>query len=318
MQDLSRLNNSLNSIRHQFILTEELLSELLNKYKANDIISILHILLDGKTSRNHSKEELCQRFEFGGIFINGIACQQNIEITKPVRIEFFELPFKTDEAPSFFPEFSADWIIYQDNFYSICYKPHKLPTLPTREQKIYNLKDYLNVFFNRSVHLPSRLDTSTKGILLVSINETTHIKFQQMFEKRELEKSYLLKTKIEPSWDKICVEQPIGKDDVHPILRKVNGRDPKAAITNFENLGSGLILATPKTGRTHQIRVHANYLNCPILGDNFYNGESAEELHLLSYRLKFIHPITGQEMIHQIPQVLMPQWVDDLKLIRTL
>jgi len=65
-----------------------------------------------------------------------------------------------------------------------------------------------------------------------------------------------------------------------------------------------LVEATPKTGRTHQIRVHLKHLSCPILGDQVYGRKKAERLLLHAYRLKLSHPVTGAplELEAKIPE----------------
>jgi len=67
--------------------------------------------------------------------------------------------------------------------------------------------------------------------------------------------------------------------------------------------------AHPITGRTHQIRVHAAASELPLLGDNFYGGESAPYLHLVSCELSLPHPLTGDRLEFELPARLAPAWV---------
>ncbi len=268
------------------------------------------------------------RFAWGGVFINGHAALENVPLTPPCRVEYYEPRYDYLNPEDQFPPFRSEYVLFTDGELAFIFKPSGIPCVPAREQRKINFKAQLEEYFQCPIHMPSRLDTSVSGLMAISLKDRFHDQLQRMYEKRMMTKHYLLLVKGRPTWDKITVDAPIGRDMRHAVLRKVTDTG-KAAITEFELLGTGefktqndaiieasLIKAKPITGRTHQIRIHAAHLGFPIIGDRFYghedgyddDGNYASTVHLLSYQLKFKRPITGVEIDFKIPQEMMPQW----------
>lgn len=209
-------------------------------------------------------------------------------------------------------------IVFEDKWLIVYSKPRRLPTLPTKEQHRYNLKRYLQNYLGVMPHLPSRLDTSTEGLVIASKLTTSHNKLQRMFESRRIKKFYLLEVQGHPSWDEFEANDPIGRDPSHPILRKVieGGQDARTKFSKLSASSAGtLLVAMPETGRTHQIRVHAAHIGHPILGDSFYGGAISlggcepKELRLMSYGLFLTHPISGATLSLSVPERLLPNWL---------
>jgi len=273
-----------------------------------------------------------QRLSWGGVYVNGRACFGDRPLEAPCRVEYYEPKFDLAEAGHVFPPLKREHIIYEDDELIAVFKPAKLPCLPTREQKHFNLRSKLLEYLNTrnssgTLHLPSRLDTSASGLVIASKSARMHKELQRLFEKRQIIKSYLLETPGRVDWDETQVNLPIGKDSRHPVLRKVVQDGGKDAVTTFHFLyGSefnpqdgpaietSILCAKPLTGRTHQIRVHALTLEGPIIGDNFYGGLPAGNLHLLSYQLQFKHPFTHKTMDIRVPDGLFPPWLDPSRL----
>ncbi len=141
-----------------------------------------------------------------------------------------------------------------------------------------------------------RLDKDTSGVLIAAKTLLAHQKLIEDFSLRRMEKTYLAICHGKPPNG--VVNAPIGR---HPVHRKEMAiiPDGKEAITSIQTLACNahfsLVLARPKTGRTHQIRVHLKHLRCPVLGDPIYgnpSGEAPARLLLHAYRLEFKHPIT--------------------------
>jgi len=305
--DLERINNAFTSQYHvwTFLTSKECPASLAE-------------LLQSKFSRpgDISVEE---RLRWGGIFLNGKDTREDVKLESPCRIEYYEPRYDFTQPLSYFPAFDPSWILYQDDYLLVSFKPSRLPTIPAREQTHFSLRNYLEAHLGMKIHMPSRIDMSTSGLVVVSKNELTHNKLQRLFETRTMEKYYLLQVSKEVDWQCREVTLQIGKDRRHPVLRTAVSEGGKAAHTRFTfirraaPLGEGLantsiLEAKPFTGRTHQIRVHAQSMGLPIVGDNFYGGAKAESLHLLSHRVIFRHPIGSKLVEVSLPEALRPAW----------
>lgn len=309
MIDPKRIEKELNSVRHCWSYEDKnqcppTLQEALNK-------KLSHI-------ESSSWED---RFLLGGVYINGVRTLENTPLLPPVRIEYFEPKYNYRAIENHFPSFKQDYIIYEDEYIVAVFKPPKLPSTPSREQATVNLKSFLEKYLKTKIHMPSRLDSASQGLVLVSKSPKTHALLQKIFEKRELEKYYILEIPTSISWEHLSVKTKITYDTCHPVLRKTSQEIGKTAITQFsllfqqsfilekKKIPTSVLQAQIFTGRTHQLRVHAKHIGASIIGDNFYDGLPSEELRLLSYRVKFIHPIFETQMDIKVPFSLLPPWL---------
>ena len=314
MPNNDRITESLGSIYHCFKYYDNLPADLITALKIN----LSHIAAD-------SWEE---RFDWGGVYVNGKIAKNNQKLPCPCRIEYYEPKISIEYQKNQFPKFNSNWIIYEDDFLIICFKPYNLPSMISKEQIKINLYNYLKDYSNCDIHLPSRLDFSTAGLILISKNEKSHPLLQKMFESKKIKKTYILETPYLPEWDEFELISRIDKDLAHPILRKVVTTGGKEAITLFKKIRESkfidcennpiktcLLEAQPKTGRTHQIRVHTAYLGKPIIGDNFYGGLASDCLHLVSHGIEFKHPLTNELISYTIPSSLLPYWLCNFGII---
>lgn len=147
-----------------------------------------------------------------------------------------------------------------------------------------------------------RLDKDTSGVLIAAKNSLAKAKMVELFSHRLVQKIYLAIC-LGKAPSTVC-KKAIGR---HPTRRKemCPRPDGKEAETKIETLchkdGVSLVLARPKTGRTHQIRVHLKALGCPILGDTTYGKTWKRRMQLHAYRIQFTHPISGQLMAIEAP-----------------
>jgi len=132
-----------------------------------------------------------------------------------------------------------------------------------------------------------RLDRDTSGVIVVARSEEAHQKLAAQFERRTVEKAYLAITQGQPQFDRDEINLPIG---IHPYQRekmavRADHSTSRDAVTRFEVVerfrGAALVRLAPKTGRTHQIRVHMAAIGCPVLCDALYSGRSVIEPALL-------------------------------------
>ena len=263
-----------------------------------------------------SPESWPERYDFGGIYINGIRCPLQTTLYPPCKIEYYEPKFSIGDAHTIFPPFHSRYILYEDGLIAVVYKPAGLSSMPAKEQHNFSLKSAVERELKKTIHMPSRLDVSAQGIVVVSTAPKMHAKLQQLFEERKVTKEYLCASLIVPSWQTQRVTLPISRDPKHPVLRTTTARGGQPAETHFALLNtsegaSGLqanLLARPITGRTHQIRVHASSIGVPLLGDRFYCGGTAEHLHLVSHSVSFYHPENHTPFTYTVSKDLLPSW----------
>jgi tRNA pseudouridine32 synthase/23S rRNA pseudouridine746 synthase len=153
----------------------------------------------------------------------------------------------------------------------------------------------------RIVH---RLDRDTSGIIILALNADTHRAMSIQFQDRLIEKHYEAIVMGNPEQDKGLVDAAIRKDlDNRPrqCIDPANGRPSQTAWSVLERLGDrARMKLTPRTGRSHQLRLHLLHIGHPILGDDLYAPPEAlamaPRLCLHATGLAFTHPDTGSRV----------------------
>ena len=130
--------------------------------------------------------------------------------------------------------------------------------------------------------LTHRIDKNTTGILIIAKNKEIAKKITELFRENKIKKTYWALVKGKPKNKTGCIKEAIYKTKVNKIEKmKIIKNKEKNSITYFKTIesknGLSLLEVYPKTGRTHQIRVHLLSENCPILGDKKYNIFNKEE-----------------------------------------
>jgi 23S rRNA pseudouridine1911/1915/1917 synthase len=156
-----------------------------------------------------------------------------------------------------------------------------------------------------------RLDKDTSGTMVVAKTEPVHRHLSDQFKNRRIEKTYLALVRGELASDSGVVSLPVGRHPIHRKQMSTASRRPRSAETvwrvreRFD--GAALLELDPRTGRTHQIRVHCAAIHHPIVGDPVYGrhrkgGSSAARRQMLhAWRLAFIHPVRGERMVFESP-----------------
>jgi len=155
-----------------------------------------------------------------------------------------------------------------------------------------------------------RLDKETSGLILLAKNERAHRWLQDQFRLRKVEKTYLALVDGKPPTPSGRVEAYIGRDPSHrkrmAIVSESRGREAISEYKTVETFKSHTLLEFhPLTGRTHQIRLHCEFLGCPIVGDKIYGRKKTSveiERHFLhAYRLKIVLPGETEPRIFEAP-----------------
>jgi 23S rRNA pseudouridine1911/1915/1917 synthase len=147
-----------------------------------------------------------------------------------------------------------------------------------------------------------RLDRDTTGVMIVTKNNSAQWKIARQFELRQVNKTYLAIVHGTPELDADRIKVPLG---IHPKIREKYAIRPeigKEAITFYEVLesfrGFSLLKLTPKTGRTHQIRVHLSYIKHPIVADDMYDGKLVYPWQLADAEPAVEEPIISRVALH--------------------
>ena len=167
-----------------------------------------------------------------------------------------------------------------------------------------------------------RLDVGTSGLMLVASSDAAFAGLRAQLKRHEIDRRYLALVRGAPEHDVFSVEAPLGRRAARIIVDRVEGRAAATAFEVQERLPrTALVEAAPRTGRTHQIRVHLQAIGHPIVGDRSYGGGGDEARRvglrrpfLHSWRLAFDHPITGERV--EVEEALPPDLSDALRLAR--
>jgi 23S rRNA pseudouridine1911/1915/1917 synthase len=162
-----------------------------------------------------------------------------------------------------------------------------------------------------------RLDKMTSGLVVVAKNDLAHRALAQQFKSRTVRKTYLALVHGRVAREAGEITAPVGRDPVRRVRMKVGGIKPREAVTRYRVLRRfshfTLLEAEPRTGRTHQIRVHLAFLGHPIVGDRLYGAPARVRLgtderptlernYLHAAEIELRHPRTSAPVRFAAPQ----------------
>lgn len=257
------------------------------------------------------------------VTIGGKAVKKNYRVSEG---EVFFVVLPEPEPSDILPENISLDIVYEDADVIVVNKPRGMVVHPAPGHTshtlvnalLYHCGDRLSgiggVIRPGIVH---RIDMDTSGLLIVAKNDTAHTALSAQLSDRSLSRIYQAVVYGRMRDDEGTVNAPIGR---HPVDRKrmaVTERNSRSAITHYRVInrynGYTHVSCELETGRTHQIRVHMEYIGHPLLGDLVYGrkkpdkGLSGQCLH--AGQISFIHPSTGQCMIFSAP---LPGYFSDV------
>ena len=198
-------------------------------------------------------------------------------------------------------------IVYQDDDLLVVNKPAEFLSVPG-----INIDD--SVYMRIKTQFPHasgplivhRLDMSTSGLLMIALNKRVHKALQKQFIERSVEKRYVALVAGNIAADSGSIELPLVLDFDDKPRQMVCYKTGKPSLTTWQVLerknNTTRLQLYPKTGRTHQLRVHCAHhlgLNTPIVGDTHY-GEKSDRLHLHAEYLAFTHPISHERLEFEV------------------
>ena len=192
-------------------------------------------------------------------------------------------------------------VLYRDDNIVVVDKPHFLATMPRGS----HIAQSALVRLRRDLDLPElspahRLDRLTAGVLLFTVRREVRGAYQTLFARGEVAKRYLAHSSAQPGLfaPQVISNRIIKRRGV--LQAQIEPGEPNAE-TFVEPLGAGRYRLTPRTGRTHQLRLHMASLGVPIDNDPLYPnvidvapGDFTAPLRLVAHRLEFDDPLTGE------------------------
>ena len=264
-------------------------------------IELGHILIDRKT------------FKPSRIISGGESLSVNIPPPEPCGIEGEEIEVE---------------VVYEDRDIIVVSKPAGMVVHPgagvTRgtlvNALVHMCSDLSGIGGKMRPGIVHRLDKETSGIMVVAKNDRAHGNLSNQFKDRETEKEYVAVVSGEMKKNSGVFTSPIGRSSSNRVKMTSFSRSGRSAETRWEVVevlrGATLVSIRPRTGRTHQIRVHFSENGFPVLGDKVYGGKKSRvpnsatlgtllKRHALhARRLGFVHPATGKrvEFSTEIPE----------------
>ena len=209
-------------------------------------------------------------------------------------------------------------IIYQDSSIAIINKPVGMVVHPSAGHHngtlvnaiLYHIKDLSGI---NGVYRPGivhRIDMDTSGLIAIAKNDEAHKALAEQLKDHSMARTYVCLVKGILESKRGIIKTLIGRDKKNRLKQAVVNEGGKEAITEFEVLETyndrfSLVKCHLQTGRTHQIRVHMNFIKHPIVNDPLYGEnhkipyESSQLLH--AYELTLTHPVTKEQMTFNAP-----------------
>ena len=243
------------------------------------------------------------------MFVNGRAVHSDYPVA------FGDIVSVRIEEPQ--PEYPAQpgklCILFEDEALIAIDKPAGMMVHPSRSRNTDTLANYLAYYYQTTgqkcaVHPVSRLDRDTFGVVLLAKNAHIHARLCQCHTRGTIEKTYHAAVYGAPPQPQGRITLPIARLSPQGMLRGVR-EDGQSACTDYRTLEETplctLLELHPRTGRTHQLRVHLAAVGCPILGDPQYGSSASQAFslrcgyqyqQLCAVQLRFPHPLTDEPL----------------------
>ncbi|MGR3178270.1 MAG: RluA family pseudouridine synthase [Candidatus Anammoxibacter sp.] len=283
---------------------------------------------------------LVSRFhEYSRSFIQGLisngdikVCDRTVKSSYEIKrddVITLKLPEFTDDDDGIEPENIPLDIIYEDDHILIINKPPNMVVHPARGHArgtlVNAIKYYCNNLSGMNGHLRPgivhRLDRDTSGVIIVAKTDYSHGAIAKQFESRKVRKRYIAVVEGLVDFDSDVIRLPIGRHQRFREKMAIRYDTGKPATTRYEVVERfkkhTMVYVFPRTGRTHQIRVHMKYIGHPVVADLFYGNnnsalysdksenETDESKPLIgrhalhASKIEFDHPVLNKSMVFE-------------------
>jgi 23S rRNA pseudouridine1911/1915/1917 synthase len=248
--------------------------------------------------QDFSRSIIQDAIDSGAVFVNGKPSKPSYKVRSGDHLRI-QLPEPKHDLPA--PEDIPLEVLYEDQWLALINKPTDMVVHPAKGNWSGTLVNALQFRFSElsgangtyRAGIVHRLDRDTSGVILIAKEETTHRELAAMFESRQVFKEYAAITTGELDRDSDYIE---GRIKHHPtdrvkmwVTQDAEDEEAKDACTYYEVVerfrGYTFVRCQPRTGRTHQIRVHLASVHCPVLADKAYGGRDQLRLSDLTGRI---------------------------------
>ena len=259
-----------------------------------------------------SRNKIQKLINDGKIRVNGGLVKASYLVNINDKIEIDE---DTSEEINVEPEEMKLDIVYEDNYLLVVNKPSGMVVHPGNGNYHHTLVNGLMYYCNNNLSkvngdirpgIVHRIDADTSGLLLVAKNDMVHNDLAKQIQEKSVDRKYIALVQGVIKEDSATIDAPIGRSVNDRKKMCVTSENSKDAITHIKVLEryktATLIECKLETGRTHQIRVHMNYINHPVVNDPMYGLKKQVDVYqsfgqmLHAKEIGFVHPITKKYM----------------------
>ncbi len=260
---------------------------------------------------DYSRSKIAKGIKEGKILVNNKPVQASYKVKEKDIIEIVPLE---EEVIDVIPEKMDLDIVYEDEYLAIINKKSGVVVHPAVGNYSHTLVNGLMYHFNtiskeKTIRpgIVHRLDKDTSGLMVVAKNDKVHEQLSNMIKEKQVERKYLALVWGIVKHEKGTIDAPIGRDINNRQKYTVTDINSKDSITHFKTLKrykeATLIECKLDTGRTHQIRVHMEYIGHPVVNDPVYGRRKiinnfGQMLH--SKSIKFTHPVTKELLSFEV------------------
>ena len=306
---------------HLFKIGPEISGERIDKFLSKNLNDV-------------SRSRIQKLITEGKVLVNGVRVSKHHRLVCGQEINIEDLSTINDGPDITAEEIDLN-IVYEDKSILVISKEAGMLTHPAPGNEkhtlvnalMYHCKNLSELSGKERAGIVHRLDKDTSGLLVAAKDENVHHRLSEMFAERKVKKTYIALAEGRFKEDRGEIKLPIGRSRIDRKKMSVAIDNGRNAVTAFEVIEefrhAALLNIYPRTGRTHQIRVHLNYIGHPIIADQVYGTRFSSKIakmiglerqFLHAAKLEFTHPVTEKLMKFEDP--LPPDLLGSLEKLR--